>query len=61
MKSIICALTTLLLFGVLAGCGQSGPLYVPGDPSSIKTTPVTPENEEENGENGESDEDDDSQ
>ena len=61
MKSIICTLTTLLLLGVLAGCGQSGPLYVPGDPSSIKTTPAIPENEEENGENGENDEDDDSQ
>ena len=58
MKSIICTLTTLLLLGVLAGCVQSGPLYVPGDPSSIKTTPAIPENEEENGEN---DEDDDSQ
>lgn len=32
-------LTTLaaLLFTLfVAGCGQSGPLYVPGDPSSIE-------------------------
>ncbi len=61
MKSFICTLTILLLIGVLAGCGQSGPLYVPGDPSSIKTTPTASENEEENGENDKDDEDDDSQ
>ena len=23
----------------LAGCGQSGPLYLPGDPSEIKSAP----------------------
>ena len=28
----------LIAFG-LAGCGQSGPLFVPGDPSSVKETP----------------------
>jgi len=55
MKSTICTLTTLLLIGVLTGCGQSGPLYVPGDPSSIQTTPPLPESEEENGENDEAD------
>ena len=58
MKSIIYTLTTLLLIGVLAGCGQSGPLYVPGDPSSIQTTPTALENEEESDENGENDEND---
>ena len=57
MKSIICTLATMLLMAVLAGCGQSGPLYVPGDPSSIKTQPELVVDEEE-GENGE---DDDSQ
>jgi predicted small lipoprotein YifL len=57
MKSIICTLATMLLVAVLAGCGQSGPLYVPGDPSSIQTTPTTASDEEEN-DNGE---DDDSQ
>jgi len=34
MKSII--LTAILLILFLAGCGQSGPLYLPGDPSSIE-------------------------
>ena len=53
MKFIICALATLLLTFTLSGCGQSGPLYVPGDPSSIKA-PVEPVNsDEENDENGE--------
>ena len=57
MKSIICTLATMLLMAVLAGCGQSGPLYIPGDPSSIQTTPQTVSDEDEN-DNGE---DDDSQ
>jgi predicted small lipoprotein YifL len=47
MKSIIYMFATLLLLGILAGCGQSGPLFVPGDPSSIETQPVTPESDEE--------------
>jgi predicted small lipoprotein YifL len=51
-------LSVLLLAFALGACGQSGPLYVPGDPSSIETTPKTPESEEDRDENGE---DDDSQ
>lgn len=46
----------LLLAFALGACGQSGPLYVPGDPSSIQTPPETPETEEESDENGEEDE-----
>ncbi len=34
MKST--TLTALLLILFLAGCGQTGPLYIPGDPSSIE-------------------------
>ena len=59
MKSIICTLASLLLVVALAGCGQSGPLYVPGDPSSIQTPPeaaASEENGEEENENGENDE-----
>jgi predicted small lipoprotein YifL len=56
MKSTIITLVALFLVGLLAGCGQSGPLYVPGDPSEIKTTPQTPEAEEDGDENGEDDE-----
>jgi len=42
--------TALLL---LAGCGQKGPLYLPGDTSSIRTTvpqqqPAEEEDDEEN-------------
>jgi predicted small lipoprotein YifL len=58
MKYICITLATLFLLAVLAGCGQSGPLYVPGDPSSINVPQPTPETEEEGDENGE---DDDSQ
>jgi len=57
MKSIICTLATLLFLIGTAGCGQSGPLYVPGDPSSIQTAPEAASDEEET-DNGE---DDDSQ
>lgn len=60
MKSIICTLATLLLFVVLAGCGQSGPLYVPGDPSSIKAPPEPEAGDEESDEDGEDSEDSDS-
>jgi len=37
----------MLLLGVLAGCGQSGPLFVPGDPSEIEVQPETPESDED--------------
>ena len=48
-------LAALLFAFTLAACGQSGPLYVPGDPSSVETTPTTVESEEveENGEDEE--------
>ena len=58
MKSIILTIATLFLVGLLAGCGQSGPLYVPGDPSSINVPAEVPESDEDGDENGE---DDDSQ
>lgn len=29
-------------FLFLAGCGQSGPLYLPGDPSEIRESPQLP-------------------
>ena len=51
-------LTLLLvaLFGfLLAGCGQSGPLYLPGDPSEIQQAPrpVATETESESEEDEE--------
>ena len=56
MKSIILTIATLFLVGLLAGCGQSGPLYVPGDPSSINVPPEIPDTDEESDEDGEDDE-----
>ena len=49
-------LAALLLAFALAGCGQSGPLYVPGDPSSVETAPMPPAGSEEGEENGDDDE-----
>ncbi len=41
----------LLLFFSFAGCGQSGPLYLPGAPSEIQNPPaentIPPEEEED--------------
>lgn len=43
---------------LLAGCGQSGPLYIPGDPSRMSVPPENPENiqqtEQDEDENGDS-------
>lgn len=55
MKSIICMFAALLLLGTFTGCGQSGPLYVPGNPSSIQTPPKTSgsdEDKDEDSDNG---------
>ncbi len=38
-------LSSLLILVLLAGCGQSGPLYLPGNPSKVTTIP--PENADE--------------
>ncbi len=46
-------LAALLFILFLAGCGQSGPLYVPGDPSSIEPPAEQAENNEEQEEDGE--------
>lgn len=46
-------LTTLLMisttvsFLFLAGCGQSGPLYIPGNPSTMAVPPENPADDEE--------------
>ena len=45
----------LLLASALGACGQSGPLYVPGDPSEIQTTQPVPEAVENGEVNGEED------
>ncbi len=34
------ALAALLLILSLVGCGQSGPLFLPGDPSEVQNLPT---------------------
>lgn len=48
-------LACLVAIFVLAGCGQSGPLYVPGDPSTVEQPkePATGEQEDERREDDE--------
>ena len=46
-------LLTVFAALVLCGCGQSGPLYIPGDPSRIESPPPADDSaEEETEENG---------
>ena len=50
------ASSALLALMFLAGCGQSGPLFVPGDPSTVEPQPQpqqqAPREEDEDEENG---------
>jgi predicted small lipoprotein YifL len=39
-----------LLVILVTGCGQSGPLYIPGNPSEIKAPPSTQQNTEQKAE-----------
>ena len=48
-------LSILIAAFTLAACGQSGPLYVPGDPSSVQQPQPVPEADEDGDENGEDD------
>lgn len=51
MNRFVFALATVLIALPLVSCGQSGPLYLPGNPSKIETAPITPaetEQEEDN-------------
>ncbi len=54
---LIAACTFMFLF---SGCGQSGPLYIPGNPSQMAVPPSQPpaseeESEENNDESSETD------
>jgi len=42
MKRFILALTAISFVGLATGCGQSGPLYLPGNPSKLETLPPAP-------------------
>jgi predicted small lipoprotein YifL len=54
MKRFLTALVVCSFLIGTAGCGQSGPLYLPGNPSTIQQPPPPPEPtaEEESEENG---------
>ena len=39
MTHALRAIAALFLLMFLIGCGQSGPLFIPGDPSSIEVQP----------------------
>jgi predicted small lipoprotein YifL len=54
MNSSLRATAALLVLLFLFGCGQSGPLFVPGDPSTVQPQPAsqnaTPQTTEEDDE-----------
>lgn len=52
MKRVIVALVTIASVLLFAGCGQSGPLYLPGNPSQIQNAPPDPADAEEQKEEG---------
>ena len=56
MKRLILALAAISLLGLFAACGQSGPLYLPGNPSKLETLPPAPTNGEEDEDEEEKDE-----
>ena len=47
MKRFILALAAISLVSLFSACGQSGPLYLPGDPSRLETMPPAPADGEE--------------
>jgi len=61
MNRLILALAALSFIFLASGCGQSGPLYIPGNPSKISNPPPaaesTAEEEGEEESEGESDAD----
>ncbi len=40
MTSILKTLTAFALVLLLSACGQSGPLYIPGNPSEVREPPA---------------------
>ena len=47
MMRLIILLAALGGVSVFTGCGQSGPLYLPGDPSEVRQVPQPAEQEAE--------------
>lgn len=58
MNNLLRALAALFVVILVSGCGQSGPLYIPGNPSEIQAPPnIEQNNEDEKDETDEKDED----
>ncbi len=57
MKRLFAVLAAVSVLFVASGCGQSGPLYIPGNPSTIQQPPPQAEStaEEEQEEDSEED------
>jgi predicted small lipoprotein YifL len=56
MKRFTLALAAIAFVSSFSACGQSGPLYLPGDPSRLETIPPAPkEGDEEEKEESEGD------
>lgn len=47
MKRFSFALAAISFVFLFSGCGQSGPLYLPGNPSKLETIPPAPVNDDE--------------
>ena len=47
MNRLLATLAALSLLFVVTGCGQSGPLYIPGNPSTIQNPPPPDQQAEE--------------
>lgn len=53
-QTLILSVATIAVFFLLSGCGQSGPLYIPGDPSRITVPPPEGTGEDEESDEGDS-------
>ena len=51
MTNLFKTLTALALLLVLSACGQSGPLYIPGNPSEVREPPAETSDSDEDEEN----------
>lgn len=56
MKRFIFALTAISFVVLSSACGQSGPLYLPGNPSKLETVPPAPTEADETEEEEQDDE-----
>jgi len=47
MNCYLRTLATLILFVLVSSCGQSGPLYIPGNPSEVQVPPNTEQEDDD--------------